>query len=145
MRLLGGLVVAAILFGSTWRVGYLPTRSEGPRVDLTENEARRLGREIGAAAQPGDRLFVGEAPLQIYLYSGVPPASRFIYWNAPNRHAIAEREQALRAEPAFVFLSSDAVRLTQERLAGAPDPMLQRYELWLTSTVGVVYRRRPSE
>jgi hypothetical protein len=145
MRLLGGLVVAAILFGSAWRVSYLPTRSQGPRVDAFEDEARRLGREIGAAAQPGDRLFVGEAPLQIYLYSGVPPASRFIYWNAPNSHAIPEREAALGAEPAFVFLSSDAVRQTQERLAGAPDPMLQRYDLWLTSTVGAVYRRRAPE
>ncbi len=147
-RLLCGLMIAAILFGLAWHGIYLPRRSHGPGIDTIEAEAQRLGREIRAAAQPGDRLFVQDEPLQIYLYAGVPPASRFIYWNAPNRRAIAERDEALRQEPTFVFLPRVAIQQRQAMLAehpGASDPMEQRYERWATSSVGVVYRRRSSE
>ncbi len=148
MRLLGGLLIAAILFGPAWRVGYMPRRSQGPGIDLIEQEARRLGEQIRAAAQPGDRLFVGDEPLQIYLYAGVPPASRFIYWNAPNPNAIAERRAAVQREPTFFFIPAVAERQRQALLVerpGAPDPMAERYERWLTSPVGNVYRRRAAE
>ena len=148
MRLLGGLMIAAILYGLAWHVSYFPRRSQGPGVDTIEEEAQQLGREIRAAAQPGDRLFVGDEPLQIYLYAGVPPASRFIYWNAPNPSAIAERAEALRQEPTFVFVPRAAEQQRQAMLANRPaesDPMEQRYERWATSSVGVVYRRRSSE
>lgn len=148
MRLLCGLMIAAILYGFTWHDDYFPRRSQGPGIDAVEEEAQRLGREIRAAAQPGDRLFVGDEPLQIYLYAGVPPASRFIYWNAPHPGAIAERAEALRQEPTFVFITRAAKQQREARLAnrpGAPDPMEQRYEPWATSSVGVVYRRRSLE
>ena len=52
MRLLCGLVVAAILFGSTWRVSYLPTRSHGPRVDPMKT--KRDGW-VGRSARPRNR------------------------------------------------------------------------------------------
>ena len=145
VRLLCGLLIAVILFGTAWRVGYLPQRSQGPGIDPIEQEAQRLGEQIRAAAQPGDRLFVGDEPLQIYLYAGVPPASRFIYWNAPNPNAITERDDAVKRVPTFFFLPTVAERQRQALLAerpGEPDPMAQRYERWLTSPVGNVYRRR---
>lgn len=148
VRLLGGLVVAAVLYGGAWQVGYLPRRSQGPGIDAIEEEAKRLGEEIRAAAQPGDRLFVGDEPLQIYLYAGVPPASRFIYWNAPNPNAIAERAAAVEREPRFFFLPRVAEQQRQAMRAerpGEPDPLAQRYEPWVTSPVGIVYRRRPAE
>ncbi len=148
LRLVSGLVIAAILYGSAWRESYLPRRSQGPGVDVIEAEAQRLGLAIRAAARPGDRLFVGDEPLQIYLYAGVPPASRFIYWNAPNDNAIAERAEALRREPTFVFLTRAAEQDRQARLAhqpSEPDPLEQRYERWATSPVGVVFRRRSPE
>jgi hypothetical protein len=107
-----------------------------------------LDQEMRAAAQPGDRLFVGDEPLQIYLYAGVPPASRFIYWNAPNPNAIAERAAAVEREPRFFFLPRVAEQQRQAMRAerpGEPDPLEQRYEPWVTSPVGIVYRRRPAE
>jgi len=144
VRLLCGLVVAAILYGSAWQVLYVPRRSQGPGVDVIEEEARRLGGEIRAAARPGDRIFVADEPLQIYLYAGVPPASRFLYWNAPHRSAIAEREAAVAREPTFYFIPRIAEEQRQAHRAGTgePDPMERNYERWATSPVGVVFRRR---
>jgi hypothetical protein len=108
--------------------------------------ARQLGQQIRAAAQPGDRLFVEDEPLQIYLYAGVPPASRFLYWNAPNPAAVAERRAAYERKPTFVFLTHASEQRLEARRAdpsAAPDAIDRDYERWLTSPVGVVYRRGP--
>jgi hypothetical protein len=144
-RLLCGLTIAAILYGFTWNDSYFPRRAQSPGINAVEEEARRLGQQIRAAAQPGDRLFVGDEPIQIYLYAGVPPASRFIYWNAPNPSAIAEREEAFKRKPTFVFVTHETEQQLQARRANPtadPDPIGQSYEPWATSPVGVVYRRR---
>jgi hypothetical protein len=148
VRLLCGMAIAAVLFGSIWIETYLPRRAESPGTNAIEAEAQRIGHQIRAAAQPGDRLFVEDEPLQIYLYAGVPPASRFIYWNAPNPAAIAERAAAVHQQPTFVFLTLTSDRRLQARRADKPadpapiDAIDQSYERWLTSPLGVVYRRR---
>lgn len=146
LRLLCGIAIAAILYGSTWREGYVAQRSQAPGTNLVEEQARQLGQQIRAAAQPGDRLFVEDEPLQIYLYAGVPPASRFLYWNAPNPAAVAERRAAYERKPTFVFLTHASEQRLEARRAdpsAAPDAIDRDYERWLTSPVGVVYRRGP--
>lgn len=145
VRLLAGILIAALLYGAAWRDLYWPRRAHAPGGEPTEQEARRLGEAIRDAAQPGDRLFVGDEPLQIYFYAGVPPASRFIYWNAPNPNAIAERAAAVERVPTFFFLprAAEAQRAAMRaEHPDAPDLLAQRYEPWLTSPVGTVYRRR---
>ena len=145
VRLLCGLTIAAILYGSTWKDSYVPHRAESPGINGIEQEAQRLGGQIRAAAQPGDRLFVQDEPIQIYLYAGVPPASRFIYWNAPNPSAIPERDAAFKQKPTFVFVTHETEQQRQARRADPtadPDPIAESYEPWATSPVGVVYRRR---
>ena len=148
MRLLCGIAIAAILYGSAWNDGYFPRRTAIPGVNAIEEQAQKIGQQIHAAAQPGDRLLVEDEPLQIYLYAGVPPASRFIYWNAPSPGAIADRSAAFQRKPTFVFLTHASEQRLQARRANPtadPDPIDQSYEPWLASPVGVVYRRVSSQ
>jgi hypothetical protein len=148
MRLLGGIAIAAIVYGSAWKDEYLVRRTQNPAINVMEQQAQKLGEQIRAAAQPGDRLYVEDEPLQIYLYAGVPPASRFIYWNAPNPAAFAERAAAFAQKPTFVFLTRASEQRLQARRAdptGAPNPIDQGYEPFLASPVGVVYRRAATE
>jgi 4-amino-4-deoxy-L-arabinose transferase-like glycosyltransferase len=145
LRLLAGTAIAAVLYGGAWNHSYLPRRSESPGSNAIEEQARMVGEQIRAAARPGDRLFVEDEPLQIYLYAGVPPASRFIYWNAPNSDAIADRAAALQRKPAFVVLTLASARRMHDLRADATavrGPLAEGYEEWLASPVGVVYRRR---
>lgn len=146
MRLLCGTAIAAILYGSTWNDGYFPRRTQSAPVNDIEEQARQIGQQIRAAAQPGDRLYVEDEPLQIYLYAGVPPASRFIYWNAPNPDAMADRAAALKQNPTFLFVTQASERRLQALRANptaTPLPIDQSYAPWVTSPVGVVYRRDP--
>ena len=144
LRLLGGIAIAAILYGVTWNDSYFPRRTQNPAVDGLKNRRSKLVNSIHAAAQPGDRLYVEDEPLQIYLYAGVPPASRFLYWNAPNPGAIADRAAAFQHNPTFVFIPAPAngdCRRGEQTRAVRTLPIDQSYEPWLTSPVGVVYRR----
>jgi hypothetical protein len=109
LRLLCGIAIAAILYGSTWREGYAAQRSQVQR-KLVEEQARQLGQQIRAAAQPGDRLFVEDEPLQIYLYAGVAAALHLLERAEPRRHHRAPR--GLRAQT--------HLRLSHARQRAAP-------------------------
>jgi hypothetical protein len=145
-HLLWAVLVAMILYGNVWWVSDL---SRLPSEPPAPEAAEIIGTRIRAAAQAGDTLLVEGEPYSIYVYAGVRPASRFIYWNAPHPQAQDAFRNALQSHPRFVVMtpeSADRIRKLRTDHSLHTDPIAQvlseAYEEWFDLPLGgTVYRR----
>ena len=147
-QLLGAVLMASLLFGDRWETVYLPARAVA-LANVATDPAEVVGERIRQAAKPGDTLFVEDQPFSIYVYAGIPPVSRFIYWNAPNPEAEPAFGQSLELQPTFVFVAAaSAARLRKGVTeAGMGFALLSKAltthyeELFRCPGGGIVYRR----
>ncbi len=146
---LAGLVLAVLLLFEPLRTGYVPQLyipiALRANPDPVDAKLRAQAARIREAAQPGDRLFVEGENFHLYLYAGLPPATRYLYESAPGSHQA--RLAMFDDPPRWLAVS----RLTQAYMEGAvPMPpwsttivalLRDRYTLVDADPVGAIYRR----
>lgn len=122
-RLLGGLVAAVLVLGPAWVSSYGESRMRVP--PTPEDVAHVLGRKIRASARMGDTIHVDDEPFDLYVFSGLRPVTRFIYWNAPHPGAIEAMTADLVANP-----PTFRVKPLSTIPAFLADPSVGDYEYW---------------
>ncbi len=136
------LLVSGAALSNLWQVYYLPRSYPGP--EPAESETEVIGKAIRAAAQPGDTLFMDELPFDLYVYAGLPPAARILYWDAPTRDAFPNRKRAVDAKPRFIGLQPgvlQAIRAGRSEVYDAQQ-FEADYEEWLHTPSLLIFRRR---
>lgn len=154
-RLVAGLALSILIFGSVWQEYYRKSFwQEHDWVQSYDDDAKSpplkiMGERIAGAAGPGDTLYVEGEHLDLYVFSGVRPFSRFIIsltadgWKA--------RINDLRRLPTFIFLTrktyderarNEPFRVEDGEAALLASILRAYYEEWLAEASGVVYRRR---
>jgi 4-amino-4-deoxy-L-arabinose transferase-like glycosyltransferase len=147
-RLVGGLVIAFLVYGGIWRASYLPARHYHvlPGSDFGE----QIGRHIRELARKGDTLLLEDQPFQIYAFAGLPPATRFIYYNAPHKGIDELRQHDVERRPTFIFLTHHTYELVRHHVMPPNVPafpafaqmMYNHYEECFAEPVGALYRRK---
>lgn len=140
-RLVGGVALAVLLYGSIWRAEYPPMQRLVGGAGLIE----ALGAQIRDAAKPSDTLFVKDEPYSLYMAADMRPMTRIFYPDSPTLGAREQWVAALERRPTFIFISYG----TQQRLETATGfegelatLLAAHYERWVTHPLGIVYRHK---
>lgn len=142
-----GAVLAILLFGGSWWQEWYPKRYQNFPTGVRDVRQREMGAEIQGVAQPEDTLLVFDEPYSLYMYAGIPPCTRHIYFDFPHVRPLEDLKRAISEKPSFIFVSHDTKKRLESTEKQAPriehlrTVVPEEYTIIFEKPLGIVYRR----